>query len=222
MEMNKKKYRLVIFDVDGTLLDTSEGLINSTIYTIKQLGYQKPPQKVLNAFVGPRIQDSFQEVYGLNGKELEYATSIFRKHYKEGNVLLAKPYNGVYKVLEYIHKKEIHLAVATNKRQDFVDELMEKYKLNQYFKLICGTDMMGNLKKVDLINQCINSFADIFTEQIVMIGDSSYDAVAAQEAGINFIGVTYGFDFRTEDDVNKWSNVGYVDDIRKLIGGGFI
>ena len=170
MEMNKKKYRLVIFDVDGTLLDTSEGLINSTIYTIKQLGYQIPPQKVLNAFVGPRIQDSFQEVYGLNGKELEYATSIFRKHYKEGNVLLAKPYNGVYKVLEYIHKKEIHLAVATNKRQDFVDELMEKYKLNQYFKLICGTDMMGNLKKVDLINQCISSFADIFTEQIVMIG----------------------------------------------------
>lgn len=216
MEMNKKKYKLAIFDVDGTLLDTSEGLLNSTIYTIKQLGYPMPSQEVLLSFIGPRIQDSFQRVYGLQGNELNEASTVFRNHYKEGDVLLAKPYDGVYEILDWLKERKIHMAVATNKRQDFADKLMKKYNFMSYIELVYGTDFEGKLRKTDLIRMCIEKFPDCRADEVVMIGDSSYDAIAAQEAGVNFIGVTFGFEFSQKEDLNTWKNAGYADSFRAL------
>lgn len=217
MEINRKKYKLVIFDIDGTLLDTSEGLLKSTVYTIKKLGYVMPPNEVLSSFIGPRVQDSFQRVYGLHGEELDRATTIFRNHYKEGDVLLAKPYEGVYEVLDWLKERKIHMAVATNKRQDFTEALMEKFGLISYMEFVYGTDMEGKLKKVDLIRKCISSFSDCSKKETVMIGDSSYDAIAAHEAGVDFIGVTYGFDFHTKEEVGKWANIGCVVNINEIL-----
>lgn len=210
------KYKLVIFDVDGTMLDTSEGLLNATVYTIEQLGYKMPSRNVLLSFVGPRIQDSFVRVYGLQGDELNRAAGIFRKKYKEGDVLLARPYEGIYDVLGWIRKRGMHVAVATNKRQDFVDELMEKYHFLPYVEAVYGTDMEGALKKSDLIQKCVNKFPECRNEQVVMIGDSSYDAIAAQEAGVDFLGVTYGFEFSARVDVDQWNNVGAISEISML------
>lgn len=211
MEMSKKGYKFVIFDVDGTLLDTSEGLLKSTMYTINQLGYEMPPHDVLMSFVGPRIQDSFQRVYNLQGEELDRAATVFRKRYKEGDVLLAKPYAGVYEFLRVLKKNGIHMAVATNKRQDFTEQLMDKYGFTAYMDSIYGTDMEGKLKKVDLICKCIDDFPQIEKKEVVMIGDSSYDAIAACESGIDFIGVTYGFEFRTREEVDRYPNVGCLE-----------
>lgn len=211
METNKKRYKIVIFDVDGTLLDTSEGLLRSTTYTIKKLGYEMPPDNVLKSFVGPRIQDSFQRVYHLQGEELDRASAIFRKRYKEGDVLLARPYEGVYELLGGLRQKGIHMAVATNKRQDFTDQLMDKYGFTPYMDCVYGTDMEGMLKKADLIRMCMDSFSGFQKNEAVMIGDSSYDAMAAHEVGIDFIGVTYGFEFRTRDDVDRYPNVGCLE-----------
>lgn len=217
MDMNKKEYKLVIFDVDGTLLDTSEGLLKSAIYTIGQLGYEMPVQDVLFSFIGPRIQDSFERVYGLCGKKLDEAAAVFRKRYKEGDVLLARPYEGVYDILRWMKNKGMHIAVATNKRQDFVDALMEKYEFAVYMEAVYGTDMEGKLKKADLIQKCICSFSDCGADQTVMIGDSSYDAIAAQEAGVDFIGVTYGFEFRNSVDVDQWENVGCAGTVHEIL-----
>lgn len=216
MEANRKKYKLVIFDLDGTLLDTSEGLLSSTIYTIKRLGYDMPSREVLLSFVGPRIQDSFRRVYGLRGEELSAAAAVFMEHYKKGDVLLAKPYEGVYDVLNRLSERKIHMAVATNKRQDFTEELLGKYGFMPYMGCVCGTDMEGKLTKADLIRKCMDNFPGCSKDDSVMIGDSSYDAAAAREAGIDFIGITYGFEFRTAEDVGKWPNVGCVDNLAML------
>lgn len=215
--MSAKHYKLVIFDLDGTLLDTSEGILNSVRYTIKQLGYIEPSPEVLLSFVGPRIQDSLQKIYGLQGNELNKAATIFRNQYKKGDVLLAKPYEGVNAVLATLKANGTHIAVATNKRQDFADELIEKYGFGQYVEVVCGTDMGGKLSKTDLIHMCINRFRDCSESDSVMIGDSSYDAIAAQEAGIDFMGVTYGFEFKTQSQVNRWENIGSVDKFRDLV-----
>lgn len=208
METNKKKYKLAIFDVDGTLLDTSKGLLSSTIYMIKQLGYTMPEEKVLLSFVGPRIQDSVQRVFGLQGEQLKEATDIFRNHYKEKDVLRARPYDGIYDVLSTLKEYGLHIAAATNKRQDFTDELMEKYKFFPHIEGAYGTDMMEKLKKADLIHKCLDSFSECRLEEAVMIGNSDYDAQAAYEVGIDFVGVTYGFGFSTAEDVKNWPYIG--------------
>ena len=82
---------------------------------------------------------------------------------------------------------------------------------------VYGTDMEGKLTKADLIRKCVDSFSGITKDEAIMLGDSSYDAVAAQEAGVDFAGVTYGFEFRTKDDVDKYPNVGCIEHLSMLI-----
>lgn len=220
MEKQDKKnrdYKLIIFDVDGTLLDTAEGIINSVKYTIAHMGYRELGKEELYSFVGPRIQDSLQNVYGLHGSELKEAATVFRNYYKKGDVLLATPYNGIYEVLSALRSRGTHLVIATNKRQDFVDELLQKFNLNSYFELVCGTDINGKLTKTDLILKCLNSFFDCTKADAVMIGDSTYDAIAAQNAEVDFIGVTYGYEFKQKQDVDKWKNIGVAHNIVDIL-----
>lgn len=211
------KYKLVIFDLDGTLMDTSKGILNSVIYTINQLGYEMPSPSVLQSFVGPRIQDSLKRIYDLEGETLDKAASIFRNHYKQGNVLLASSYDGIFDVLDTLKSNKIHIAVATNKRCDFADELLHKYDFMEYVEKLCGTDLAGKLVKTDLIRNCISNFPECDINTTVMIGDSAYDAIAAQEVGVDFIGVTYGFEFKDTNDLKPWPHVSCVKDPISLL-----
>ena len=201
------KYKLVIWDVDGTLLDTSPGLLASTRYMIETLGLPKIPEDVLESFVGPRIQDSLSRVYGLTGDAGKDAAAVFRNHYKEGDVLKAEPYPGIEEALKNLSDAGIKMAVATNKRQDFTDALMQKFGFDKYLSCVFGTDPEGKYVKKDLINMCVDYFDDIDKNDAVMIGDSAYDAEAAVAVGVDFIGVTYGFDFKNEDDIRVFHPV---------------
>lgn len=110
----------------------------------------------------------------------------------------------------------MHIAVATNKREDFVNELMEKYAFRPYVEAVYGTDFEGRLNKEDLIQLCMEKLQVREKQHVVMIGDSVCDAEAARKVGIDFIGVTYGFDFKNEEDVNQWENVGCLHSILEL------
>lgn len=210
------KYKLVVWDVDGTLLDTSPGLISSTRFMIDSLGLPEISDEVLKSFVGPRIQDSLKRVYGLTGEELSNAATVFRNHYKEGDVLKAALYPGISELLVCLHDAGIKMAVATNKRQDFTDSLMAEFGFDRYLDCVFGTDPAGKYVKTDLINMCIDFFPGIAKSDAVMIGDSAYDAEAAREAGVNFIGVTYGFDFESREDMNEYNPKGAAGDIKEL------
>lgn len=217
MEMTEKKYKLVIFDVDGTILDTSEGLLASTVYMIEKLDYPMPDPDVLRSFVGPRIQDSVERIFGLQGSQLKEAVDIFRDRYKEKDVLRACPYNGIFNVLSALKEQGIHITVATNKRQDFTDELMKKYNFSSYVEGVYGTDAAGKLRKIDLLKKCLDQFPEYDSKSAVMVGDSSYDAEAASALGIDFVGVTYGFDFKEEKDLANWPYTGIAANPNELI-----
>lgn len=205
--------KLVIWDVDGTLLDTSEGLISSTRYMISELGLDMPSDDVLYSFVGPRIQDSLERVYGIHGEQLSHASAVFREHYKKGDVFAAIPYYGIEDVLKKLREVGIHMAVATNKRQDFVDALLSKFGFDKYMDYIAGTDMAGKYTKTDLINICIKQFPYLTNDDAIMIGDSDYDAIAANEAGLDFLGVTYGFGFKRVSDIERYKPLGVARDV---------
>lgn len=213
--MNDIKH--IIFDVDGTMLDTSEGMISSVKYMIDKMGYEMPDEDTLESFVGPRIQDSLVSVFGLEGGELSTAARVFRDHYKAGDVLVASPYDGLEDILKKLKERGYVLTIATNKRQDFVDALMDKFDLSKYFTKVCGTDMQGRYTKTDLIGQCLDTHSEISKNQTVMIGDSAYDAIAATETGILFLGCVYGYDFKTSEDVVKYKPVAVIKDIKELL-----
>ena len=204
-----KNYKLVIFDVDGTLLDTTEGVLSSVKYTIQKHNLSPLPEEDLRTFIGPPIQKSFEKFYGLNEEKVQVLAETFRNRYKNFDLLKAVPYGEIYTVLEYLKEHHIKIAVATYKRQDYAVSLLKYYHFDDYTSILYGTDNYNKLRKRDIIQKCIidSEIRDYST--VLMVGDSENDAVGAAEIGVDFLGVTYGFGFKTKEDVTEYPYVGY-------------
>lgn len=206
--MNTAKYDLVIFDLDGTLLDTAEGVLAAVRYTIDKMGFSPLPEETLASFVGPPIQNSFADAYGLNGPILQTIAGIFRTQYAEKDLLKAKPYDGIYDLFDRLRASGVQTAVATYKREDYALRLLCSFGFDRYTALMHGGDHENKLKKRDIIERCITESGVRDRGRIVMVGDTEHDARGAAEIGVDFIGVTYGFGFRTSADADRYPNVG--------------
>lgn len=203
-----RRFDAAVFDLDGTLLDTSEGIIRSVSYVIKKRGLPTLDEDVIRTFIGPPMQRSFARVYGLDEKEANAAADDFRNRYKEDDLLLAKPYEGIFETIEKLMAEGVKCAVATYKRQDYAEKILIHFGFDRICTAMCGADFKGKLTKKDIIENAIKLTGVSDKKRAVMIGDSDNDAVGAYEMGIPFIGVTYGFGFLSESDVASFSNIG--------------
>lgn len=218
-----KKYKAIIFDVDGTMLNTAEGIISSAIFAIKKVGYKIPSQQVMQTFIGPPIQVSFAKTYGVTGDILKEMTNLFRDHYKEKDLLKAVPYDGIYDVFSALKDNGFKLAIATYKRQDYAETIVKHFAFDKYTDIICGSDFAGKLKKNDIIVNALHQAKIASRDDAVMIGDTSHDALGAEELGMDFLGVTYGFEFKSIKDIPGKRIVGVAakpQEILKILTGG--
>lgn len=212
-----KKYEIAVFDVDGTLLDTTEGVLEAVQYTIDKMGFSPLSKQQLYTFIGPPIQDSFAKAYGLEGEILQEIATCFRNRYKDYELLKAKPYEGIYEVFETLTRKGIKLAVATYKRQDYAETILKHFGFHQYTNIFYGADHENKLKKVDIIKKCMCDLGIYDYTNAVMIGDSSHDALGAKKIGMDFLGVTYGFDFKSSEDVFQFNAIGVANTPKELL-----
>lgn len=218
------KYQVVVFDVDGTILDTSEGILNSVRYTIDFFGLEPLSDEKLIRFIGPPIQNSFSVCYGFKGAILQEIANVFRNHYKDIGLLKAVPYKGIYDMFEVLLNKGIETAIATYKRQDYAEKIVQYFGFDKYTRVICGADNENKLKKKDIIEEALKKTNVCDWSKAVMVGDSDNDARGARDIGIDFIGVTYGFGFKTREDVNKFPNQGKACDtieLQKILTGEY-
>lgn len=211
-----KKYKLVIFDLDGTLLDTSEGILSAAKYAISQSGRVIPNQDVLESYIGPPIQQSFAKTFGIKGKELDEMALLFRNQYKYVDLLKAVPYKGIYDLCQALLDKGFILAVATYKREDYALKLLEYYQFDKYMNIICGSDFAGQLTKADIIREVIELSKVDSYEEVVMIGDTHHDATGAEALGLDFIGVTYGFGYKNSSDIVGDNVVGVANNTSEI------
>ena len=219
--MIMKKYDLAVFDLDGTLLDTSEGVLAAVRYTIEKMGFAPLPEATLATFIGPPVQDSFARAYGLSGPILQTIANVFRTQYATVDLLKAKAYPGIYDLFERLADAGVKTAVATYKREDYALSLLRAFGFDRYTDLMHGADNENKLKRRDIIELCIKESGVADRARVVMVGDTAHDAKGAAEIGVDFIGVTFGFGFRTETDVDLYPNVGCADaplDILRPIG----
>ena len=209
----------VIFDLDGTLLDTTEGILESVKFTVKELGFPELPHKEILNFIGPPIQISFKKYYECNEEKAQAAANLFRNYYKDVSLLKAKPYEGVYELCEYLKENQIKMAVATYKREDYALSLLKHFHFDKYCCSMHAADNNNFLKKEDIVQLCIKEMGGS-TADSVMIGDTIHDAMGAVQAGIPFIAVTYGFGFNTEKDVERYPHIGIANklfDIGRIV-----
>ena len=210
-------FKVVVFDVDGTLLDTSEGVLASVKYTINKHNLPVIDEETLKTFIGPPIQDSFARVYHLSGDILQELATTFRNQYKNEDLLKAVPYEGIYDVFDALVSNGIKPAIATYKRQDYATRIMEHFGFDKYTDIIYGADHENKLKKKDIIELALRDSGVTDFSEAVMVGDSDNDAIGAAGIGTRFVGVTYGFGFKSVEDVGKFSNVGVAKSAVELI-----
>jgi phosphoglycolate phosphatase len=203
------RYDIAVFDVDGTLLNTREGILLAVQDTMKQCGLREITKEEEPLFIGPPIQESLIKVFGMSTKEAQETANIFRAMYKEdGYLLKAIAYEGIIEVMEALLKQGVKVAVATYKRHDYAVKICNHFGFNNYSNIIYGADNENKLKKLDIIELCLKDLGAKDYRRAVMIGDSSFDAIGAEQIGTDFIGVTYGFDFKTKEDVDQFPNIG--------------
>ena len=198
--MQHSRYKLAIFDLDGTLLDTAAGIEAALRHTIKELGYTVACNMSLSDYIGPPIEQAFSELAGLEEDALRAAADRFRAQYSTNDLLKATPYSGIFDLLRSIQALDIKTAGATYKREEYAKRLLHHFGFHNYFDVMHGSDSAGRLKKKDLIRLCIKECGINDPSRTVMIGDTQQDARGAAEAGVDFIAVTYGFGFHTAND----------------------
>jgi len=210
------KKSAVLFDLDGTLLDTTDGVLESAVHAAVSLGREPLPHETMLHFVGPPIQESFMRYYGMDKAGAQEAANRFRSYYKENALFKAKPYPGLIETLKALSCKEIALGVATYKCEDYAIQVLQHFGIAPYCKSMHGADNFNRLTKADIVEMCIGELG-VDREGVVLVGDTEHDAVGAVNAGVDFIGVTFGFGFKTESDVRRYPNIGCVASLEQIV-----
>lgn len=205
----------VIFDLDGTLLDTKQGIFESIAYAVQQLGYPPLPPAKMATFLGPPLPQSFVKNFGCSEAEAQRAAGVFREYYQAGAMLHAKPYRGMYALCKRLKANGIRMAVATYKREDYALTLLRHFGFDRWCDPMHGADPENRLKKEDIVRMCQDEMqAD--AENCVLVGDTKHDALGAVQAGTPFLAVTYGFGFRTDADAADYPHIGTAASPREI------
>lgn len=192
------KYKLAIFDFDGTIADTSEGIFNSIRYTQKMMGLPGITTEQMCSHVGPPIEESYKKNFGLIDEELKRAISFHKEYAVRQGYRELKLYDGIIETLSRLRDSGYKTALATLKAQDTVDKILDCFKIRDSFDFVVGS--ISSSSKTELVLKCIEKLGCSKTET-VLTGDSEYDAIGALNAQVDFIAVTYGFGFKAESDV---------------------
>lgn len=194
-------WNTILFDLDGTLTDSQEGIVNSVKNALDYFGIQEEREK-MTAFVGPPLHDTFREVYGFNAEQIDMGTKKFREYFSEKGWLENAPYPGIEELLKALREAGKHLVVATSKPEAFAVRILEHFGLAQYFDHICGAPMDEHegARKADVVRKALARGGVSDLSRAVMVGDRRHDVAGAHEAGLACISVLYGYGSRAEHE----------------------
>ena len=212
-------YKHIIFDLDGTLSDSREGIFNAYYYTFEKLHLKSPDTDRLMSLIGPPLQKGFADVFGLQGTENETAVKVFREYYSSKGLYENRLYDGIRDLLEKLMQAGAFLYVATSKYSVYANQVLNYFGIASYFTEISGADYSGyHASKVDLVARILRSNNIIDPLEVVIIGDTRYDIDAATELGIDSVGVTYGFSSLAEIiSFDPDYIIDSVEDLQKLL-----
>ena len=211
--------KLVIFDLDGTLLDTIADLAESANYALKQLGYPTHDVETIRTFVGNGINRLLERALPSHEQTEENVIrmrSHFVPYYDVHNADLSSPYPGIVNLLEDLQAKGIQIAVASNKYQAATVKLVKQYFPNIDFVEILGQREGINVKPDPTIVFDILKKAKVSFEETLYVGDSGVDMQTAINAGIDAVGVTWGF--RPRAELESFQPMGLIDKAEELLG----
>lgn len=181
----------ILFDLDGTLTDSGEGVINCAQLALKQLGLPIPDREEMRVIIGPPLRDSFLR-FGVSEEDVEKAVEIYRSRYVPIGMFENAPYPGISAMLAALKEEGHELYVATSKPESMATEILDKFRLSGYFDRIFGASMDGTRDTKDtVIAYLLEELGH--RDNIIMVGDTKYDVLGAAAHGIKTIGVSWGY-----------------------------
>ena len=191
------KYKYLLFDLDGTVSESPQGIRKSLEYAIKKLDCPMPDLDDYTLYIGPPLIDTFRNLCGLPPKEAEYGASLYRSYYNEKGKYLNRVYKGIPELLGRLREEDVKMCICSSKYELFAEEIIGILGLGGDFDAVCGSNIDGSRKdKKDLIPYAVACLGGDFErdrERTVMLGDTWYDAKGARLCGVDFIGVRYGY-----------------------------
>ncbi|MBQ1453554.1 MAG: HAD hydrolase-like protein [Ruminococcus sp.] len=191
------KYKYLLFDLDGTVSESAEGIRASLEYAINTLGAPMPDLSDYTRYVGPPLIDTFLNLVGLDPETAERGAQLYRDYYNEKGKFLNRVYKGIPELLGRLREEDVKMCICSSKYELFAEEIIGILGLSGDFDAVCGSNIDGSRKdKKDLIPYAVACLGGDFErdrERTVMLGDTWYDAKGAKLCGVDFIGVRYGY-----------------------------
>lgn len=183
--------KVILFDLDGTITDSGEGIINCAALALRHYGLPVPSREEMRVFVGPPLHDTFRK-FGVPAEECDNAVEVFRSRYTTVGIFENTPYPGVRELLEALTANGNRLFIATSKPEVMANRVLEHFDLKKYFEIVCGATMdRSRIEKSDVIAYLLRYIGS--TENTVMVGDTAFDVTGAASHGIPTIGVGWGY-----------------------------
>lgn len=184
--------RNILFDFDGTLYDTVEGIEKSAQYALQKLGISAQLEE-LKCFAGPPLVDIFMEKFGFSHEKAWEARGLFQERYIPIGVYESRPFPGMKDFLVALKDRGLTLAVATSKPLELAEQLLQSAGMRELFTVVHGSTLGGNNNSKQAVVESVIAALGAKKEDCVLIGDTKYDVAGAHAAGIACIGVRYGY-----------------------------
>ncbi|MDD7642125.1 MAG: HAD-IA family hydrolase [bacterium] len=190
----------VLFDLDGTLINSQEGITKGVQYALREyLGIDEPNLESLRCFIGPPLALMFDQKYHVPAEKIEPTVAKYREYYDSIGMNQCELYPGVKETLEHMKKKGYVIGLASSKPERNCVQILKNKGVADDFDYIVGASIGPERReKVLVLEEAFRRMDVKDRSEVILIGDTKYDAVGAKKAGIDCVGVTYGFGTREE------------------------
>lgn len=225
--MDLKKYRYIFWDLDGTIVNTYEGVSKSVQYALEPYGKRIEGEDNLRRFIGPPLRESFPKYAGIPQEQVEEAVARFRERYNPIGVFECELFPGVRETMERFREAGLVQVLTSSKIEERCRDILNKFELTGYLDEIVGASPDGRIdSKIEVLHEAfqrlsvsypkkgVSDFTQFRKEDTVLIGDTMFDAEGACEVGIDCIGVSYGFG--TREELEAHGAIAVFDDLQAL------
>lgn len=232
MRIIMKRYKYILFDLDGTLTDSGPGIMNAVQYALSSYGIEETEYEKLRLFIGPPLDKSFMERYGFSREKAFEGIARFREYYTDKGIYENNVYEGIPELLQRLKDDGRILAIASSKPLVQVHRVLSHFDIDKYFDVVMGCELDGTRSaKDEVIEEVLRLLATcedqehpldpkFIKENTVMVGDRSYDAEGAKKHNLPCIGVLYGYGNRKEfEDAGVKTIAASVNELDKMLLG---
>jgi phosphoglycolate phosphatase len=187
----------IFFDLDGTITDSQEGIFNAIHYALAATGLSLSAA-ALRSFIGPPLLESFQRECGQNEAQARESVAQYRKYYAKKGIFECSVYAGIAPLLADLHDRGKKIYLATSKPENFAQQILAYFHLDQYFSFVAGAELQGARQSKEAVLRYLLAECALQPHDCVLVGDRKHDVLGAAAVGLPCIGVLYGFGSQQE------------------------